>query len=95
MKEVQTAIFKTSGKPASLKMSATHHYGFAKYCNQNRYWQRVTRRLRLLWISLWEQEIFDDVELTENLQDSWYNLNQQRQHAKEPVKSWTRASERR
>ncbi|MDA2681051.1 hypothetical protein PDQ70_16460 [Bacillus cereus group sp. Bc011] len=63
--EVQDAIFKTSGKPASLKMSATQSLWFAKYCMQNDI-DTVQEGLRSIMNIVMEQENFDDVELTEN-----------------------------
>lgn len=63
--DVQDAIFKTSGKPASLKMSATQSLWFAKYCMQNDI-DTVQEGLRSIMNTVMEQENLDDIELTEN-----------------------------
>ena len=82
--EVQDAIFKTSGKPASLKMSATQSLWFAKYCMQNDI-DTVQEGLRSIMNIVMEQENFDDVELTENPFKT-VDTFKSTKAAKEPVK---------
>ncbi|KAB5644618.1 hypothetical protein E8M24_18665 [Bacillus thuringiensis] len=83
--EVQDAIFKTSGKPASLKMSATQSLWFAKYCMQNDI-DTVQEGLRSIMNIVMEQENFDDVELTENPFKTVDTFKSTKAAAKEPVK---------
>ncbi|HDW3055586.1 TPA: hypothetical protein RMI67_003230 [Bacillus cereus] len=83
--EVQDAIFKTSGKPASLKMSATQSLWFAKYCMQNDI-DTVQEGLRSIMNIVMEQENFDDVELTENPFKTVDTFKSTKATAKEPVK---------
>lgn len=82
--EVQDAIFKTSGKPASLKMSATQSLWFAKYCMQNDI-DTVQEGLRSIMNIVMEQENFDDVELTENPFKTVDTFKSTKAAAKEPV----------